>query len=576
MRTQRTYLFIFLFLLTVLTEAQTLIPAPQTWAAIPGQNIEYPVTMNTAWAGTTTVFAYNAPGGRSIAANNQPTFIKTGTTLKIQFAAAQTNRMSRSTFIQVSTGGTVRYNIYLILTKDIAQAGDTPGGQFIQVPISQVSGLPTFVGQTKLTLDRMSRDFTDAAAKYRDVPWWAIGNSITAYGNYTGPLALYSGMIQNNIAVAGSTIAGFQASPNPGYEGGMYRTIKDNLPASTAPNVITWMCCINDFRLNAALGVLGDTTKNTVYGALYQGGKLIKQRQPNAQLFMLTEYGNVDKTYTGNYFHVNDIGLPFQAYQQAVRDMAEVNGAVLIDVGQQSGIGGNNIIQNTVDSIHISQSGGIRLANFIWSKIRVQDRSPQLPPAPSPGIYITSPVALGQISGAGVTVNGINSDSTINYSSLPGFGFPVLWFNAGNNAVLEFDIATPVGDNGFWVTYGDGSEGYSGVGTSFTAGLHKFTANGIFVAATGNANVYGTASPPGAAFSISSGDHFRVRRAGTVVIIEKRSSDGTYGILLNYDIAQQSGSNAIFYTNPRLGVLVLDGTFATVKNVKIGTYIPGN
>lgn len=138
-----------------------LAQSPQTlnWSGYPGATASKSLTLNAAWTGTVTVLAFTSPGGRTIAASLQPTFTQSGNTLTITLTAFQTTRMSGSTYLEVATGGNVRYKGYLILTYNYQPPSTTVVGGDVNPTIltlldEKVSKVP---GSRLISSDEISK-----------------------------------------------------------------------------------------------------------------------------------------------------------------------------------------------------------------------------------------------------------------------------------------------------------------------------------------------------------------------------------------------------------------------------------
>ncbi len=439
----------------------------------------------------------------------------------------------------------------------------------------------TLIGNTKLTVEQLrtvlntivdgypNNNESLTARKYAGVSWYAGGTSITDYEMYTAPLAVLSGMTLTNLAHAGGTISGFQ----PNETGQIYDDLINGLPTSaTAKPLITIESPINDFRLNANLGVLGDTIPNSYYGGLFRTIRDCYVKLPKAQIVLIADYGNTDTNFQGRWDVANQSGLYLGDFVNAMKRVAAMFGVPVIDLGAYN-IGGPNLIRYSDDGIHPNTAGGIKIATDIWNFLQTLDRDPA---TPVQGTFSLGTASANNLGGTGLTVNGINPDSTIDYTLDPAFSFASLWLASGANNAVEFTVASKAGQTGFWITYGEGPLGFSGVGTTGSDTLaYRFTTNGSFAAANGGVNITGFSQPDYNANTvlIDVGDVFRMHRVGTVVTLEKKVSEG-WTLVLRNDLIEQTGLTSDYYSTPRLGLLRTADAFIEIKTVKIGIYTP--
>lgn len=192
--------------------------------------------------------------------------------------------------------------------------------------------------------------------------WAALGTSITADGSYTSRLATISGMVLTNLGISGASISNSSI-----YGGGSIYSAIASIPSNT--EIVTIEAGINDFRGNATLGSLGDTTISTFYGALYKAAIDVKASNGTRILAFLTPYGNADTYATGRWNNNNDNGVSLRQFVQAIKDVGSWMGVPVIDVGGESGIGGPTANTFMTDLIHLNTTGGQRYAEYVMPRL---------------------------------------------------------------------------------------------------------------------------------------------------------------------------------------------------------------
>jgi hypothetical protein len=211
--------------------------------------------------------------------------------------------------------------------------------------------------------------------------WYAFGTSITdtsymntesnsVTGKYVPYLADESGMIVTNYGKAGGCIA----------SGGVHGGTADILTRILSTNVsgadlITLEGFVNDYACAITIGDVGDTSENTLCGAIYQAIDYF-QKNSNAVVALITEHtgkkytlnstGN-EADYTRN--RKNSIDKYQSDYNEAIRKMAKHMGCYLIDAGPESQINENHP-EYLIDHLHHTELGGQQYAKVIWSHLK--------------------------------------------------------------------------------------------------------------------------------------------------------------------------------------------------------------
>ncbi len=221
----------------------------------------------------------------------------------------------------------------------------------------------TVRGGVDMLIDRVGA--IEGSKPFAGKKWAALGTSITGAGAYTAPLASLLGAVLTNLGVAGASLG--QAT-----NGDTGSLVISNQIASipTDASLVTLESGRNDFAAAAVnLGVLGDTTTATFYGALYNAVVAIRARAPNALIVFLTPYSDGPGA-PGRIGVTNGNGNKIQQFQQAVEDVARYAGCPCVDVGRQSGIGYFTAALFMADDVHPNGAGGARYAAYCNARIK--------------------------------------------------------------------------------------------------------------------------------------------------------------------------------------------------------------
>jgi Chitobiase/beta-hexosaminidase C-terminal domain len=159
------------------------------------------------------------------------------------------------------------------------------------------------------------------------------------------------------------------------------------------------------------LGVLGDTTTATFYGALHKTLTDILAAEPARVVVLLTPYGNADANAVGNWTTPNGNGVRLSAFQQAVRDVGQLFGVPVVDVGTLSGIGGPTITLFSDDLLHPNATGGARYAQFVY------DRLLSLRPLVRAASPVFAPAAGSFTAAQSVTITTATASAAIRYTT---------------------------------------------------------------------------------------------------------------------------------------------------------------
>ncbi len=210
--------------------------------------------------------------------------------------------------------------------------------------------------------------YDNGAAKLKGKKVVFLGTSITIGGNYTSPLAILAGFSATNLGVSGASIG-----QNSHYGSlGIYNQIP-NIPTDT--EIVFIEAGTNDFGAgansaeNTPLGVLGDSTTASFYGALYAAVVAIRARATNAVIIFLSPYSSTSAFPSHAIGTTNYRGNTLVQFQQAVEDVAKYTGYPLIDVGRRSRLGYFMPSDWTSDGLHIIAIGGAVHAAYDYEQL---------------------------------------------------------------------------------------------------------------------------------------------------------------------------------------------------------------
>jgi hypothetical protein len=227
-----------------------------------------------------------------------------------------------------------------------------------------VSVEPAVLGQGNVqgALEQLAAA-TLGANPYSGAKWAALGTSITHYGAYTTPLATLLGATLTKLGVPG----GDWCSASPA-NGNAQSQLGSGIPADAA--LITLEGCITDFLHNAPLGTLADTlASQSFYGGLHQALLWLMTNRPNADLALITDYGEDYASYAADWQTPNQNGNRLGDFWRAMHEVGAKFGVPVIPMGEEAGISGPNIDAWTTDKLHPNSAGGRRIAGYLAPRL---------------------------------------------------------------------------------------------------------------------------------------------------------------------------------------------------------------
>ena len=284
-----------------------------------------------------------------------------------------------------------------------------------------------------------------------------------------------------NLGVGSATLCSAAGSSSTNGNGNITSQIP-NVPVGT--NLITVEIPINDFRFAVPLGALGDTSASvSFYGALYNCCNTLATNFPNAAIYLITDYGNNDPAYAGNWGAPNASGVYLNQFRQAMRDVGNMFGIPVINAGEGSQVGGARYATQTLytDNIHPNDFGGVKFASYIAGVINGTPTAAQVP----------APLSLAPLlDGAKCNMAHWQSDTLGNIQVVPTLAaWEAMFFTSAIHR-LEFDVApAPQSSSEDWIAIAGSTGACVGIpdGNS-TPTAFKFTntnVNGVSLTGVG-------------------------------------------------------------------------------------------
>lgn len=404
----------------------------------------------------------------------------------------------------------------------------------------------------------VSWDWVADRTSLTGLKWAALGTSITfdTQNSYVPELERLSGMVATNLAVSGASLSSTSSYGASGFVSQVAAIPLDS-------DIVTIECGANDFRGNATLGSLGDTTLSTFYGALYKTITDAQNQDWNRAVVVLGMYPSTPgDTYTAaNYRTANGNGNYYFQFEKAVREVCEWLNVPYLPASM---VGGPTGALWLADGIHLSDSGSRRYAASTYPRL-----SPLKPMKP---VWDLRTAVIGDFSGDRLTPTSIDGSGVVQYTGQPTSGtlWAALWLTDGStNNACEFEVADPL--KGLWVLFGRGtspSVAWIGKGDpGFEVGQFNYIAvfsalGSLFPATTApvtnNTGVYAT--------------KYRMARIGPYVTCQALVS-GKWLQAFNIDLDQQTRPDitSASYPQARCGILVANTSYTNVKNVRVGT-----
>ncbi|SDC07060.1 Lysophospholipase L1 [Sphingomonas sp. YR710] len=392
--------------------------------------------------------------------------------------------------------------------------------------------------------------------------WAALGTSVTIFGAYTQPLAAMLGATLNNLAVGGGSLS-TSATSDPG---GIYAQIS-NIPLDA--DLVTFEAGMIDFRTNATLGALYDTSIETFYGAIYRSIADTLAANARRTIIFLTPFGTTSSNFVGQWDTQNENGDRLEQFVAAIHEVCAWCGVAVIDAGQSAGIGGLTSSVYLADGVHLNPAGGLKLAHYIYDQLIGLRPHPTLPGDRSPGLGEWSLAIPTQDVLSGTGCDGITiAQDQVDFTLAEGFYFSALWLTDADQNAVEF-TSLPASGNSLWILFGSGVAGWIGAGDFGNLGAQRIA---TFEAAHGSVN-FGKLIDSALSFDANeAGMRWRVARSGNIVHIfqHRRTDDLWVQVGKPIDLNTQ-GFASEYHTDVKIGILANQGT---VGAFLAGTYGP--
>ena len=188
--------------------------------------------------------------------------------------------------------------------------------------------------------------------------WNSLGDSITYYNRYQPIVMANLGITAlNNYGVGGTCITATDSSDGEAI------CVRGMAMDNTA-DLITILGGINDYYTlgGKPLGVLGDNTKYTFYGALKVMIEGIVTNNPTARIAFFTPLQCVDSVLG---FSQNSLGFKLIDYVNAIKQVCELKSIPVLDLYGGCGINQQNGTTFIGDGVHPNTLGWARMAKYI-------------------------------------------------------------------------------------------------------------------------------------------------------------------------------------------------------------------
>lgn len=226
---------------------------------------------------------------------------------------------------------------------------------------------------TAETITRLNAALSSGSNKINTKKISIIGDSISTPAGGTGaglvfPEQYYSQLQVNNgctinVSAVGGT--GLMAE-NLGGDAFTATARMNTVNASFTPDVILIFGGINDFGTDQPLGVLGDSTTATFYGALDYMYNYLMNRVKTARVFHMTPM-HINKAPFGNP-EKNTANIFLYQYVNAIKEVAHKYGVGILDTYQYTGITYHNItLAAGSDGVHPNAAGHQKIYNLLLS-----------------------------------------------------------------------------------------------------------------------------------------------------------------------------------------------------------------
>jgi lysophospholipase L1-like esterase len=199
-----------------------------------------------------------------------------------------------------------------------------------------------------------------------------IGSSITAGSSFASNVAAGLGLgTVSNLGFGGGSLGASSVAHYGSLK--IYDSIQ-NIPVDV--KLIFIESGANDFGDGfVPLGVFGDTTTATYYGALHAAALAAIARAPDAQLIWTTPYSGDSRQTNYTHLKVRSDGARLHQFQKAVVDVAGYLGWPVSDIGRKAGINYWTAVKMTNDGLHPNAVGSAAMSNCVIADMRERHAS---------------------------------------------------------------------------------------------------------------------------------------------------------------------------------------------------------
>ena len=225
-------------------------------------------------------------------------------------------------------------------------------------PIAKNVYLGTYLSSIALRIKMIEDKVSYVNDKWFNAIWNTLGDSITFFNYYQPIVKAKLGILTvNNYGVSSTCITATDSSDTQAM------CVRYASMDNTA-DLVTILGGINDYYTlgGKPLGVLGDNTKYTFYGALKVLLEGVVTNNPTARVAFFTPLQCVDSVLG---FSQNSLGFKLIDYVNAIKQVCEIYSIPVLDLYGGCGINQQNGTTFIGDGVHPNTIGWPRIASYI-------------------------------------------------------------------------------------------------------------------------------------------------------------------------------------------------------------------
>lgn len=177
---------------------------------------------------------------------------------------------------------------------------------------------------------------SDMVCDYSNDVYFALGDSITYGSNPENGLAQmtyhYPRLVSETLGMKGYVNYGQPGASATFVNGQSVTSIVENVKnIGSSGTVVSLMCGRNDYRSSKEIGNIDDIVDTTFYGALNIICSTIKNKMPNAFIFLMTPFKDYMNKST-SCFSPNALGYVMSDYANAIMSIGEKYNIPVLDM----------------------------------------------------------------------------------------------------------------------------------------------------------------------------------------------------------------------------------------------------